>query len=126
MLVARVVPREPPARAGKLQRHRRQEQQPEEQVNIEVRAQRERRQRLDRKEDEEDEPGRARQPLVPVRAHRAHPSIVPDPGQEALLSHPGFDGDFVARVSLAEGEVCHAESEEVPGRAVGACDAAGV
>jgi hypothetical protein len=42
------------------------------------------------------------------------------------VSHPGFDGDFDARVRLVEGEVCHAESEEVPGRAVGACDAAGV
>jgi hypothetical protein len=42
------------------------------------------------------------------------------------VSHPGFDGDFAARVRLAEGEVCHAESEEVSGGAVGACDAVGV
>jgi hypothetical protein len=43
-----------------------------------------------------------------------------------LLSHPGFDGDFVASVRLAEGEVCHAEVEEVPGGVVGACYAVGV
>jgi hypothetical protein len=43
-----------------------------------------------------------------------------------VLSHPGFDGDFVARVRLAEGEVCHAEVEEVPGGVVGACYAVGV
>src|SRR5713101_5292641 len=43
-----------------------------------------------------------------------------------IVSHPGFDGDFDARVSLAEGEVCHAESEEVSGGVVGPCDAAGV
>ena len=43
------------------------------------------------------------------------------------VSHPGFDGDFDARASaLVEGEVCDAESEEVPGGVVGACDAAGV
>ena len=38
------------------------------------------------------------------------------------MSHPGFDGDFDARVRLAEREVCHVESEEVPGGAVGARD----
>jgi hypothetical protein len=43
-----------------------------------------------------------------------------------FLSHPGFDGDFVARVSLAEGEVCHVEITEVPCRAAGACYAVGV
>ena len=42
------------------------------------------------------------------------------------MSHPGFDGDFDARVHLAEGEVGHAESEEVPGGVVGARHAAGV
>jgi len=44
----------------------------------------------------------------------------------ALVSHPEFDGDFDARVFLVEGVVCHAESEEVSGRAVGSSDAVGV
>ena len=41
------------------------------------------------------------------------------------VSRPGFDGDFDRRVLRRE-EACHAESEEVPGRAVGACDEGGV
>lgn len=41
------------------------------------------------------------------------------------MSHPGFDGDFAASARLAEGGVCHAESEKVSGRVVGACHAAG-
>jgi hypothetical protein len=44
----------------------------------------------------------------------------------SAMSHPGFDGDFVARVRLAEGEVCHVEITEVPGGAAGACYAVGV
>jgi hypothetical protein len=44
-----------------------------------------------------------------------------------LLSHPGFDGDFDARLCLAEGEVLsHATSQEVSDRVVGSRDAAGV
>ena len=44
-----------------------------------------------------------------------------------VMSHPGFDGGFDARVSLAEGEArSHGESEEVSGGVVGACHAVGV
>jgi hypothetical protein len=49
------------------------------------------------------------------------------PPEEAFalaLSRPGFDGDFDARFRLVEGAGRRAESEEVPGRVVGAWDAA--
>jgi hypothetical protein len=43
-----------------------------------------------------------------------------------VVSHPGFDGDFNARVCLAGGEVSdHAKSEEVPRGVAGARHAAG-
>jgi transposase len=58
------------------------------------------------------------------RSYIAHNVINHSAG---LLSHPGFDGDFDARVRLAEGEVSgHGKSEEVPRGAAGASDAAGV
>src|SRR5437588_5371354 len=57
---------------------------------------------------------------------QSRPNRPRPPPRRSDLSHPGFDGDFDARVRLAEGEVCHAESEEVSGRVVGPCDAVGV
>ncbi|MDP9317720.1 MAG: integrase core domain-containing protein, partial [Actinomycetota bacterium] len=73
---------------------------------------------------------RPHQALTGRRPLHAHLEAINDPqtinSTEPEMSHPGFDGDFDARVRLAEGVVCHAEVEEVSGGVVGARDAAGV
>lgn len=75
-----VVADESPAGGGELEPDRRQQQEPEEEVDGEVIVEREGRSGLDEEQDEGDEPGRLRQSLVALRAASGHANQPPHHG----------------------------------------------